>query len=85
MESLALLVAGLLLGMLVSGIAAVLMAWRSVKLGVRVAATVLALPAAYIGAMLVLNAGSLGGRVIGSIGLLCFGFVALRLQQSLRA
>lgn len=84
MESLAILVVTLMLGMFLSTAVAVVMAWRSRKLGVRVAAMVVGMPGAFLGVMFFLNAGSLGGRVIGAIGIFGCAFPAWRMVQTMR-
>lgn len=84
MESLAMLIVTLLFAMLISTVIAIIMAVRSRKLGVRVAAMVVGMPGAYIGTMLLLNAGSLGGRIFGAIGIFGCVFPAWRMYQAMR-
>lgn len=72
MESLALLVAGLLFTMLACTIVALLITWRSRRRGWLAFAAVVGLPGAAIGLMFIVNVHSTGSIILGSIGLLGF-------------
>ena len=85
MESLATLVVTLLLAMLLSATVASLLAWRGRTLGLKVTAMVIGMPGAYIGTMLFINAGSLGGRLFGAIGILGCLYPAWRMVQAMRS
>lgn len=84
MESLATLVVTLLLGMLLSATVAVIMAWRGRTLGLKVSALVVGMPGAYIGTMLFINAGSLGGRLFGAVGIAGCVYPIWRVVQAMR-
>ena len=68
MESLALLVTGLLLGMLVSSLTAFIMGWRARKRGTRIAAVVVGIPGALLGALFFSSANTMAGAIIGLLG-----------------
>lgn len=85
MESLATLVATLLLGMLLSAAVAGILAWRGKTLGMKVVAMVIGMPGAYIGTMLFINAGSLGGRLFGAVGIAGCVYPAWRMVQAMRS
>ena len=81
MESLAALVVTIILAMFVSALVAVLLAWRGRTFGLRVVALVVGLPGGILGALLFVNAGSTGGRIIGAIGIAACLFAGWRMAR----
>lgn len=84
MESLAMVVFGMLIGMLVSVLAALIVSWRAKEFGTRVVAVVLGMPGAFLGGMFIVGAGSPGAWVLGLIGLLGCAVPTYRLWSAQR-
>lgn len=68
MESLALVVAGMLLAMIVSSLASLIMGWRSRTRRMRIIAIAVGVPGALLGAMFVGSANTMTGAIIGLLG-----------------
>ena len=77
MESLALLVAMLLLGMISSTIISMLIAWRAQSPGMLILGLALGAPG-FVVAFSMLNVGSMGAVIFGFLGML--GFIACGLR-----
>ena len=82
MESLAYLVAGLLLGMLTSSLLAFIVSWRARTRRMRIVAIVLGVPGALLGAVFVSSANTPTGALIGLIGVSGIAVAAYRLWRT---
>jgi hypothetical protein len=82
MESLALLVSVMLLVMLMSSAIALIVAIRARTSKGRFIAVLFGLPGGFVGVMLLISVGSLGGKVFGMVGLFGCLFPAYLLWKS---
>ena len=82
MESLALVVSLMLLAMLTSSAVALIVAVRAQTPKGRLIAVIVGAPGGFVGSMLLISVGSLGGKVFGLIGIFGCVFPAYLLWKS---